>query len=174
MSVELLPFGLESPHFDEAVAIYTEYVTHGTTVSHQAFFADHSLRKGYVGLVARVDECIVGVAFGSASQAGQWWHDKVADHVGPHHPALQKAWVLTQLNVLAAYRNRGIGAQLHDAIIDKQTRSNLLLSTPVANTSAQRFYERRGWHFLHRGFQFSKNDQSYAILHQTLTAKADC
>lgn len=168
MTVELLPLTADAPYFNQAVAVYSEYVTFGTMASHRTFFSEHTQRRDYHGLAACCDGQIVGLAFGSRSQRGEWWHDKVAHRVGAKHPALQSAWVLTQLNVLAAYRNQGVGARLHDAILAQQPYHKLLLSTPVANAGAQRFYRRRGWHVLHSGFVFSNGDEPYAIFHKTL------
>ncbi|MEO1290521.1 MAG: GNAT family N-acetyltransferase [Chloroflexota bacterium] len=167
MPLELLPLNSSSPYILDAVRIYNEYIA-GELDYQEHFFRSHMIRPGYVGLLAKLDKKIVGVAFGSFSLAGQWWHDRVTTYVGREHPALQEAWVLTQLNVLKAYRNCKIGAQLHDTIISKQKRHNLLLSTQVANRDAQRFYKRYGWHILHKGFQFSSGDEPYQILYKTL------
>lgn len=176
MISKLLSFDANSPYFDAAVAIYSEYATHGEPQTHRVFFLEHSARADYIGLVVQMDSKIVGVTFGSRSRPSNWWHEKVAEQVGDDHPALQDAWVLTQLNVLAAYRNRGVGTQLHDAILAQQPCCKALLSTPVTNTAAQRFYQRYGWRVLHPGFAFSTGDEPYTILHRTLDsgAKAGC
>lgn len=168
MNIELLPLATDSAYLEDAVAIYAEYIGDAPH-HHSAFFHSHTKRAGYCGFVARVDERIVGVAFGSCSVVGQWWHDKVAQHVGKLHPALQEAWVLTQLNVLAAYRNQHIGTMLHNQILTKQPSRNVLLSTPVANVAAHRFYKRHGWHVLHGGFSFLAGDEPYAIFHKIIT-----
>lgn len=167
MSLELLPLNKQSPYVLDAVKIYNEYIP-GEIDYQEHFFRTHMRHPGYVGLLAQLDEKIVGVAFGSNSLPGQWWHERVAAHVGREHPALHNAWVLTQLNVLRAYRNRKIGETLLQHIIEKQTRERLLLSTQLANTSAQRFYRRHGWQILHEGFKFSSNDEPYKILHKKL------
>lgn len=167
MSVDLLPLNPKSSHVLVAVKIYNEYIP-GDLDYQEHFFRTHMRRPGYVGLLARLDHKIVGFAFGSFSLPGQWWHERVSTHVGRIHPALQDAWVLTQLNVLQAYRNRKIGEILHNHIITKQTRKHLLLSTQVANPGAQRFYKRLGWRVLHTGFNFSQGDEPYKILHKTL------
>lgn len=168
MTIKFLPLHATSPYLMDAVHIYNEYIS-AELAYQEHFFRTHMRRPGYAGLVAQMDEVIVGVAFGSDSLNGQWWHDRVATHVGDEHPALQNAWVLTQLNILAEYRNRKIGVQLHDAIIAKQSQANLLLSTQVANHAAQRFYKRHGWSVLHDGFVFSSGDEPYKILNKTIT-----
>lgn len=166
MGVELHALHPHTADFEGAVAVYAEYV--GSTVeAHRAFFLSHAQRRDYVGIVAKVGPQVVGVAFGEASLPGQWWHDVVARHVGASHPALQEAWVLTQLNVLQAYRDRGIGGDLHDAIIDRQPYHHVLLSTQQRNLAAQRFYKRRGWFVLHPGIVFSQGDEPYMIMRKT-------
>ncbi|MGJ3239619.1 MAG: N-acetyltransferase family protein [Anaerolineae bacterium] len=168
MSVELLALTVRSPHVLEAVQVYHEYAE-GELSAQEHFFRSHMRRPGYAGLLAKVDDKIVGLAFGSTSMPGQWWHERVASQVGHEHPALQDAWVLTQLNVLRAYRNRKIGATLHDALIAKQRHMRLLLSTQVSNRGAQRFYQQHGWQCLHAGFKFSASDEPYQIWHKTLS-----
>lgn len=166
MSVELRPLRQNSPEFEGAVAVYAEYVD-SLPRFHRNFFLDHMQRRDYLGLVAKQNEQVVGMTFGTASLTGQWWHDIVARHVGDEHPALQDAWVLTQLNVLTAYRNLGIGAQLHNAIVEQQPYRHLLLSTQKSNLAAQRFYKRHGWFILHPGIVFSRGDEPYMILRKT-------
>lgn len=168
MKLSFLSLNATSPYVNDAIKIYDEYIP-GDREYQEHFFRSNMRRPGYIGLLAQIDKKIVGFAFGSFSLVGQWWHDKVANYVGYEHPALQSAWVLTQLNVLEAYRNRNIGQQLLEAIITQQTRSNLLLSTQVANTNAQRFYKRLGWYVLHEGFIFSSGDEPYKILAKTLS-----
>lgn len=167
MTVDLLPLNSKSPYFIDAVNIYNEYIP-GEMEYQEHFFRSHMRRPGYVGLLAQIDDKIVGVAFGSESLPGQWWHERVASHVGREHPALQDVWVLTQLNVLKAYRNRKIGERLLHHITREQKCKRLLLSTQVANISAQRFYRQRGWQVLHEGFTFSSGDEPYKIMHKNL------
>lgn len=167
MNIEFLPLNQDSVYLRKAVAVYHEY-TPGDMRYQTNFFTSHMKREGYVGLVAQVEKEIVGVAFGSNSLVGQWWHSKVVYHVGENHEALQNAWVLTQVNVLSAYRNHGIGTLLHDKIISKQKCPRLLLSTPVSNKDAQRFYKRYGWDYLHHGFPFFAGDEPYAIMYKNL------
>ena len=151
MTVNLLPLNTESSYIIDAVRIYNEYIP-GEMDFQEHFFRTNMRHPGYVGLLAQVDDKVVGVAFGSQTLPGQWWHERVASHVGREHPAIQNAWVLTQLNILKAYRNRKIGEFLLKRIITEQKYERLLLSTQVANTSAQRFYKRQGWQVLHEGF----------------------
>jgi ribosomal protein S18 acetylase RimI-like enzyme len=167
MRVDILPLNLDSSYLEAAVAVYHAY-TPGEMRYQIEFFVSHMERQGYIGFVAQHEAKIIGVTFGSRSLAGQWWHEQVTAHVEADHPALQDAWVLTQLNVLKDYRNQGIGKLLHDKIIIVQPCSRLLLSTPVANKGAQRFYKRHAWYYLHEGFSFFAGDEPYAIMHKAL------
>ncbi len=163
MHVDLLPLSPDAPFFAEAVGVYSAY----TGVRHDAaerFFAGYATYPDYFGYAACAGERVVGVTFGTRSLPGHWWHDRVGEQVGARHLALQEAWVLTELHVLDGFRNRRIGALLHDRVIGAQPYRNLLLSTPVSNTDAQRFYLRHGWRVLHAGFPFIYGDQPFMIL----------
>jgi hypothetical protein len=172
--IDLLPLTDNAPYFDDAVAVYTDYVPSEAVNHHARFFRSHMQRPDYHGLVARLTQTqkVVGIAFGSACLPGQWWHDKVAAQTGADHPALQQAWTLTQLNVLKEHRNQGIGERLHHAIIERQPCRKLLLSTQLHNRGAQRFYRRHGWHILHPGFVFSQGDVPYMIMYRWLNTSA--
>lgn len=166
MDIQLLPLHAQSPYFLEAVEIYTAFT--GRDLNDSAYhFRSYMHYPGYHGLVAVVVGRAVGMGFGTRSLPGHWWHDQVAARVGSAHPALQDAWLLTELHVREQYRNRQIGGHLHDALIAQQPYDNLLLSTPVAS-AARRFYERHGWHYLHEGFAFVPGDPAYAIMHKKL------
>jgi ribosomal protein S18 acetylase RimI-like enzyme len=168
MNVNLLPLNENVPYLAEAVAVYTEY-SGGDPRYNQHFFMVHMKRDDYIGLVARSNGQIVGIGFGSRAQHGQWWREKVAHEIGNKHPALANTWVLTQLNVLEAYRSQGIGTILHDALIAQQPCPKVLLSTPVSNIGAQQFYVRHGWTVLHKGFEFARGAEPYMIFQLDVT-----
>lgn len=165
MTYDIVPIDSHRQYFHEAVRIYT-IVWDRNEQESTIFFQKYLRFPHYLGYVAKVGNHVVGMAFGTASECGQWWHDKVADHVGRTHPDIQDAWVLTELAVLSEFRGQGIGAALLDAVIQTQPCRNLLLSTPIDNYDARRFYERHGWDYLHRGFAFQKGHTPYVIMHR--------
>ena len=167
MSYQILPYDEHSPLLYHAARVYAT-VWSRSEDDGVLFFRRYARQSGFCGFVARVDLRVVGMVFGTASVAGQWWHDKVAEQIGDKHPALQNAWVLTELAVLEQFRTRHIGADLHDRVIQAQNYQNLLLSTQVSNTPAQEFYRRRGWGVLHEGFAFNRNHEPYMIMHRAL------
>jgi ribosomal protein S18 acetylase RimI-like enzyme len=167
MAVEIVPYHYRSPLLQDAVRIYVDTWQRNREES-LVFFRNYAQLEHFYGFVAKIDRKVVGVAFGVESKTGRWWHDKVATQVGADHPALQDAWVLTELAVLADYRNQQIGKLLHDHVLDVQPFPNVLLSTQVSNTGARRFYEKHGWNTLHTGFSFHRGHEPYVIMHKSV------
>ncbi len=164
MKLKTCFFDPQSPYFDGAVGVYVES-TGAEPASARRFFIQYATTKAdYIGLVAIFNEQVVGVAFGTRSAPGDWWHDRVAAAVGGDHPALQDAWVLTELHVKQGFRNRGTGTTLHNQIIRQQPYPNLLLSTGAANTGAQRLYRRLGWRYLYRNLFFRQGTEPFMVM----------
>ena len=165
MNIQLVPFGHQSSYFYNALNVYCQVWGRDYNDS-LMFFKGYRRFPNFEGCVAIVNDYVVGFAFGTRSEYGQWWHDKVATNVGFRHPALRNAWVLTEIGVLSEYRNLQIGGMLHDAVIESQPLPNVLLSTQASNIGARRFYERRGWTYLHNGFAFNRGSQPYVVMHR--------
>lgn len=163
--VDILPFSAGSALLDRAARVYAITWNRDYEDSRQ-FFLKYAEYPFFYGLIAVVDNRVVGAAFGVQTLPGHWWHDRVARRVGTHHPALQQAWVLVELAVVPGYRNRQTGSLLHDQIMQIQPFPNLLLSTQVANFGARRFYERHAWRTLHPGFAFHPGNPDYVVMHR--------
>lgn len=163
MNVEILAFEVYSEAFYSAARIYATVWGHDEEES-LMLFRRYARLSHFYGYVARINQHIVGMAFGTASQEGQWWHDKVAEKIGRKHSALRDAWVLTEIAVLPDFQNQGLGAILHDRVTTAQPLPNLLLSTQVANLQARHFYEKRAWVYLHSGFTFQYGGEAYVIM----------
>jgi ribosomal protein S18 acetylase RimI-like enzyme len=73
------------------------------------------------------------------------------------------------LAVIADQRGRGIGGRLHDALLAAQPCPRVLLSTGVHNRRARAMYERRGWYYLHEGFDPPGEAGSYVIMGKDLS-----
>ena len=164
----LEPFDASSPTLDEVIHVYLE-VFGGEDEGVREFITRYATAlPDWRGYVARVGDQVAGMGFGTRSLPGQLWHDKVAEQVGGEHPALQGAWVLVDLAVRPAYRNRGIGAAIMNALLASQPWPRALLSTEVANAGARRLYTRTGWRLLHPGFVFISGQQPYVIMAREL------
>ncbi len=127
-------------------------------------FNEYVTYRRFYAVVASVGTVTVGFGLGTESHAGQWWHDAVTEKVGSNHPSLQRAWVLTELAILPAYRNGGIGEALHNTLLADQPLPNAVLSTMESNIAGRRFYKRLGWQTLHPGFSFFEGHEPYTIL----------
>lgn len=164
--IEIVKFHHHSNRFLDAVRVYQTVFQDFNFAGSIQFVRKYTHYAHFHGLLALNGDKAVGVAFGTKSEPGHWWHDKVAEQVGYNHPALQNAWVLIELGVLEAYRGQGIGTELHNTIIQCHRLPNLLLSTQKANHGARRLYERLGWRYLHPGFAFHAGSEPYAVMYR--------
>jgi GNAT superfamily N-acetyltransferase len=112
----------------------------------------HAAREGFRMVGARDADRLVGFAYGYTGAPGQWWTDQIAARVPP---ALATEWVgghfeFVELAVLPSHGGRGLGAALHDELLDGLPhRVALLTATLDENDPARRLYRRKGWQLLH-------------------------
>ncbi|HLI09786.1 MAG TPA: GNAT family N-acetyltransferase [Ktedonobacteraceae bacterium] len=165
--LSLLPFDASSPYLAGAVYVYVE-TWPANEEEIRRLITRYAGYPGFRGYVALLNSEVVGMGFGTQSLPGQWWHDKVAAHVGSKHAALQDAWVLVDLAVDPAYRGHGIGTFLHNALLADLPYHNALLSTEVSNAGSRRLYERLGWRYLHPGFVFNPGQQPFVVMNKKL------
>ncbi len=127
----------------------------------------HSYRAGFRCCVATLPGGeLVGFAYGYTGEFGQYWTDKVA---GGLDDATVEAWMpghfeFVELAVSPEYQGRGVGGNLHDALLEGLPHSRAMLSTVEADTPARRMYLRRGWVELLRGFRFSPDGPPFVIM----------
>lgn len=168
---QLIPFDADSPYLPQAARVYARIWQRGEDWA-IGLFARQARYPDFHGLVAVAEGAVVGMGFGARSEPGQWWHDKVAARMGAGTPALQDAWTLVELGVLAELRGRGIGGALHDRLLAIHPCPRVLLSTQVENARARRMYEARGWQYLHPGFAFEPGNQPFVVMHRELGSGA--
>jgi ribosomal protein S18 acetylase RimI-like enzyme len=111
-------------------------------------FDKHCARHEFRLVAAEDDGVVVGFAYGYVGERGQWWSDRVVEAL----PApVADVWVgghfeFVELAVLASHRRQGIGARLHDELMDGTEHRRALLSTDEdPETPARRLYASRGW-----------------------------
>lgn len=108
----------------------------------------HTQRHGFRAVVAREGDRLLGLAYGYLGGPGQWWYDRVAAAM----TAEQRArWLppghfeLAELMVSPRARRRGLGAALHDAVLEGLPGPTAVLSTQPDNEAALALYRNRGW-----------------------------
>ncbi len=162
-AIQLCPFYSDSPLLEPATKVYV--TTWGFELDGSLdFVTRYCDYSGFYGLAALSEGNVVGMAFGVLSSPGHWWHDAVARSVGASHAALQNAWVLVEICVLPDFRNKEIGSRLHDQLLKTQIYPRALLSTRIENDGARRFYEGKGWKYLHEKVIFDPGDPLYVVM----------
>jgi len=154
LHLDLVPFALGSPRIEDAARMFAAVFQEEWEPS-LGLVLDQAHRPDFRGRVALVDNTVVGMGFGARAEAGHWWYDGIAAHVGADHPALQEAWNLSELAILPAFRRRGIGTRLVDALLGAQPYPRALLSVIAANAPARQMYEQTGWRYVHPGLVFA-------------------
>jgi ribosomal protein S18 acetylase RimI-like enzyme len=112
----------------------------------------HMTREAF-RFVAEEDERgrLAGIAYGYLGGPGQWWHDIVARSMTPEQ---RERWLgpghfeFVELAVRPDQRRRGLGAKLHDELLEPHLSRPAVLSTQVSNLPAQSLYRGRGWSVL--------------------------
>lgn len=135
-----------------------------------ATFGRHTERQGFKCVVLRPEPdpaaSVAGFAYGYTSQRGQWWHDIVAEALGP---ALEERWLsdcfeLVELALHPAYQGMGWGGRLHDSLLRRLPHATAALSTLQSETAALHLYQKRGWVTVVADLRFPNTRQIYRIM----------
>jgi GNAT superfamily N-acetyltransferase len=108
----------------------------------------HAAREGFRLVGARDGDRLVGFGYGYTGSPGQWWTDQISARVPP---AIKAEWVgghfeFVELAVLPSHGGRGLGATLHDELLDNLPHRVALLTATLDETDpARRLYQRKGW-----------------------------
>lgn len=169
MSVTLEPFARHSFAFLEAARVYHDVwreADDGMYVDAVAMMTRHARYPGFKGLLARESASgrPVGMAYGHTSEAGQWWHDRVAPCLPPGHDGwLADCFVVVELAVMSEYRRRGIGRKLLAELTRDRREARAALSTQCDNLPARTLYESAGWEVLIEPVHFGEDAPAYVI-----------
>lgn len=113
----------------------------------------HVDRAGFRCATLRIEEELVGFAFGHTGARGQWWTDRLAERLPQ---PIGDAWVgghfdVVDLAVEPRRQRRGFATALHDTLLNGLPHSRALLTTYRDDRPAPRLYRRLGWSLLHEG-----------------------
>ena len=138
-----------------------------------AMLAEHAAREGFRLCVAMPEEdgLCIGFGYGFTGQPGQAWRDSLAMAMSDE---LSELWLrgyfeFAEFGVIPAYRQRGVGGRLHDAVFRGLPHRRAVLTVRQGNATARAFYEQRGWLALHDDFYASSGRGPYVMMGRELT-----
>ncbi|SHN05589.1 GNAT family N-acetyltransferase [Cryptosporangium aurantiacum] len=113
-------------------------------------FVGHSGRSGFLLVTGRIDDELIGYAYGGPLGAATQWWNGLREEVPPDVVAEDgsRTFALNEIMVKEGWRRRGIARSLHDTLLaDRPERRATLLVDP-ANTAAKAAYLSWGWQLL--------------------------
>jgi ribosomal protein S18 acetylase RimI-like enzyme len=136
-------------------------------------FLRHSANPDFGMSVAHVSEQPAGFAYGYTSVPGGWWRQAVTSGLPKD---LVDRWFddcfeFAELAVDPRHQRRGIGAALHDELLEGLPHQTAMLSTQEDNVNARNFYARHGWKLVSGGYRFPHKEYPYVILGLELTSR---
>ncbi|WP_242634550.1 GNAT family N-acetyltransferase [Bacillus timonensis] len=131
----------------------------------------HMKYDGFRGYIMKSDDDeIIGFSYGYISRSGQYYHDLLANELGPikYEKWLEDCFEFVELAVHPNHRNQGYGTILIHELLKEVTNKTTVLTTQVNNSSARNLYQRLGWLVVKEPFVPSKNDSPYVIMGKDL------
>ncbi len=176
MTASIQGLSARGPLFEGAIRVYGAAFAEppysdpdrGADVRQRMMEQEHR-RDGYKALVALSDGGEpVGMAYGYRGEAGQWWHDTVANAISADQ---RKRWLghsyeLVEIAVQPGRQGEGIGAALIEALLEGQPDETCVLSTR-SDSRAQHLYRRIGFEDIIE-MRFSEFGAPFLIMGQQL------
>ena len=114
----------------------------------------------------RRDDRLVGFVYGMPNDRAHWWSTVVAPYLraAGRDGWLDDAFVITELHVLPAYQNRGIGRALITTLTDAADQPRSILSAIDTDSPARALYHALGYQDLARRVHFPSAPKPYAVM----------
>lgn len=167
-NVSLRPFDLDSPLLQGVLGVYK--AVWGGDGKEYALYR-HATYPGFKGVAAVMgDGAVVGAIYGYTDGPGQWWHEHIAQVLGPTGTArwLTGTFAVTELAVRPAYRRLGLGRRLLREVLRGLPNTAATLSTQEDNLPARRLYESERWSYLIDSMRFGADPTEYVIMWREL------
>jgi len=139
-------------------------------VQRREIMRSHVGRSGFVGVLARAGDEVVGFGYGYHGRSGDWWHDVVARALGRREARdwLTDSFELAELHVLPSHHGVGIGRRILDAVLAQAQGTTVVLSTHDRESPARRLYRSVGFDDLLTGFVFPGSSEVYVVMGKRL------
>ncbi|EST39132.1 hypothetical protein N566_03695 [Streptomycetaceae bacterium MP113-05] len=156
LAVQALAFGLTD---DEIAVRHHIVLRHLTTAG-----------AGAVGATTDEDDRLVGFVYGMPNDRTQWWSTVVHPYLRQegHAGWLSDAFAITELHVLPAFQNRGLGRELITRLTDGVDEPRSILSAVDTESPARALYRSLGYRDLARRVRFPSASCPYAVMGATL------
>src|SRR3954447_6181172 len=108
----------------------------------------YSARNGFVLAAASDSDEVVGIGLAVTAHPGDWWRDQIAQQLTASE---QREWLgsacleFVHLAVIPSRQGRGIGAELHDAVVMSSSAATGVLTVDRRGERAFGLYVSRGW-----------------------------
>ncbi|PQD94785.1 N-acetyltransferase [Pradoshia eiseniae] len=169
--MEILKWDSES-NLHSVVSLY-QTVWNDWGESHLDRIKRHTGYKGFRGYIAMDEGDIIGYAYGYSSLSGQYYHELLNDHLSSDGSDdwLNNCFEFVELAVHPKYRKRGIGALLHDQLLNDLPFERAILTTQTDNWPAISLYRSKGWVIISDSFlPLDDPEQPFIIFGKTLSA----
>ncbi|WP_433204495.1 GNAT family N-acetyltransferase [Nocardia sp. CA-107356] len=111
---------------------------------HRTVLASRAEEPGFMLVVARVANCVVGAAYGFPAD-GRWWQD-----VHPASAAESDTFTVSGLAVHQDWRRLGLGRSMLEQLLDGCGKARAAVAVLPNAIGAQRFYSNLGWQVIGR------------------------
>ncbi len=114
----------------------------------------------------RADGRLVGFVYGMPNDRVHWWSTVVAPYLrsSGQDGWLDDSFVITELHVLPAYQNRGIGRALITTLTDSAEQPRSILSAIDTESPARALYRSLGYMDLACKVHFPSAPRPYAVM----------
>jgi GNAT superfamily N-acetyltransferase len=139
-------------------------------VQRREIMASHVSRPGFVAVLGRDGDEVVGFGYGYHGRAGDWWHDIVARALGRHDARtwLSDCFELAELHVRPDHHGRGIGRRILETVLAEARGTTVVLSTHDRESPARQLYRSVGFVDLLAGFVFPGSSEVYVVMGKRL------
>jgi GNAT superfamily N-acetyltransferase len=151
LAVQAVAFGLSADEVTVRRQIVLRHITYAGARALGAFTRDDRL---------------VGFVYGMPNDRTHWWSTVVQPYLRArgHDDWLDDSFVITELHVLPAYQNRGIGRALITRITDEADQPRSILSAIDVDSPARGLYFSLGYEDLARQVLFPSAPKPYAVM----------